>query len=92
MVESSLLILGVTQGISALKKAIKSLKKKTSKKKYKKLISSAVFELLKLDPDISAAEASILAAEATDEDPSPELLRAKSMLGKAKTYKTAKKM
>jgi hypothetical protein len=50
------------------------------KKKYNQLLSTAVAELLKEHPNIDEAKARIAALEATGTAPSPDLLRAKSML------------
>ncbi|HSD69525.1 MAG TPA: hypothetical protein VLB07_08230 [Woeseiaceae bacterium] len=53
-----------TLGLDALKAGLRKAGKQISKREYAELISEAVRELLKLHPDISAAEATLLAAEA----------------------------
>ena len=87
MVLESLL---TTIGIESLKEALRSLKSKLSEREYKALVREAVAELLKEHPDIDAAEAKILAAEATRTKPSVELIRAKSALQIAKVHYTKK--
>jgi hypothetical protein len=52
-----------TLGIDALKAGLRKAGKQISKREYAELISEAVRELLKLHPDITAAEAKLLAAE-----------------------------
>jgi hypothetical protein len=50
------------------------------KKRYELLLSTTIAELLKEHPDIDQAKARLAAIEATGVAPSPDLLRAKSML------------
>ena len=78
-------------GLAGLKAAFKKLKGKLSADQQKKLISSAVKELLQMHPDIDSAEASLLAADATGAKPSPELLRAKRMLSSSKSHAYGRK-
>jgi hypothetical protein len=73
-------------GLDAAKEALAALKRRSTKKEFAAYLSAAVTELLTLHPDIDLAEAKILAAEATGEPPSPELLRARTMLANAKTH------
>lgn len=72
-------------GIDAVRQALAALRRRTSKKQFAAYLSAAVTELLELHPDIDLAEAKLLAAEATGEPPSPELLRARQMLAQVKT-------
>lgn len=67
-------------GIDALKAGLRKTGKQISKRDYAELISEAVRELLKLHPDISAAEAKLLAAEALALPMSAEMLSARKML------------
>jgi hypothetical protein len=73
-------------GIDAVKQALATLRRRTTKKQFAAYLSAAVTELLELHPDIDLAEAKILAAEATGEPPSPELLRARQMLAQVRTH------
>lgn len=73
-------------GIDAVKQALAALRRRTTKKQFAAYLSAAVTELLELHPDIDLAEAKILAAEATGEPPSPELLRARQMLAQVRTH------
>ncbi len=74
-----------------LKRALSAYWGRKTKKRRKELISTVVAELLKLDPDLTAAEAKLAAAELTGEPPDRELLRAKTMLGSAKLYSRVRK-
>lgn len=65
--------------LDSLKSAIKRVGSMVSRRKQRQLTSTAIMELLKLDPDIDAVDASLAAAEATGVDPSPELFRARRM-------------
>lgn len=67
-------------GIDALKAGIKAAGKSISKKEYTELISEAIRELLKLHPNISTAEAKLLAAEVLNLPASAEMLTARKML------------
>jgi hypothetical protein len=82
-----------TLGIDALKAGLRKAGKQISKREYAELISEAVRELLKLHPDISAAEAKLLAAEALALPMSAEMLSARKMLKAVKRERktTAKK-
>jgi len=74
-------------GIDALKAGLKKTGKQITKREYAVLISEAVRELLKLHPDISAAEAKLLAAEALALPKSAEMLNARKMLKAVKREK-----
>lgn len=71
-------------GLDALKAGIKAAKKEVSKKEYTELISEAIRELLKLHPNISGAEAKLIAAEALDLPDSADMLAARNILGTVK--------
>jgi hypothetical protein len=90
VLEAILSSVGIDSVKSSLKGALNLLKAKTSKTKYKLFLSTALRELLNDNPDISLAEANILAAEATGVQPSAELIRTKDILNKVKRH-TAKK-
>ena len=75
-----------TVGMNTVKRGLRAIRRQVSKRRYKELLAAAVAELLKLDPDIARAQASILAAEALGEPPSRDLLTAKEILGKVKSY------
>jgi hypothetical protein len=74
-------------GIDALKAGLKKAGKQISKREYAELISEAVRELLKLHPDISAAEAKLLAAEALSLPMSADMLKARRILKAVKKEK-----
>ncbi len=74
-------------GIDALKAGLKKAGKQISKREYAELISEAVRELLKLHPDISAAEAKLLAAEALSLPMSADMLKARRILKAVKKDK-----
>ncbi len=82
-----------TLGIDALKAGLRKAGKQISKREYAELISEAVRELLKLHPDITAAEAKLLAAEALALPMTSEMLSARKMLKAVKRERktTAKK-
>lgn len=82
-----------TLGIDALKAGLRKAGKQISKREYAELISEAVRELLKLHPDITAAEAKLLAAEALALPITAEMLSARRMLKAVKRERktTAKK-
>lgn len=67
-------------GIDAFKAGLRLAGKRISRREYAELISEAVRELLKLHPDISAAEARLLAAEALGLPVSSDMLNARQML------------
>ena len=75
-----------SMSLDAAKQAFSVLRRRTTKKQFAAYLSAAITELLALHPDIDLAEARILAAEATGEPPSPELLRARQMLKRAKSH------
>ena len=68
-------------GTGATVRAIKAVEGKISKRKYKRLIATAVAELLSLHPDIGEAKARRRARRATGARPSKKLLRAGRQLG-----------
>jgi hypothetical protein len=74
-------------GIDALKAGLRKTGKQITKREYTILISEAVRELLKLHPDISAAEAKLLAAEALALPKTAEMLNARRMLKAVKKEK-----
>ena len=61
------------------------------KKKYNQLLSTAIAELLKEHPNIDEAKARLAALEATGAAPSPDLLRAKSLLKAVVTHSKREK-
>jgi hypothetical protein len=67
---------------------LKSLGKKGQRAQQKKILSTVIAELLKLDPDTTAATARLQALDATGVEPSAELLRAREMLDAVKAHKT----
>jgi hypothetical protein len=77
----------VTYGLSGITKALNSLVAKGQTAKQKKIVSSVIAELLKIDPDTTAAEADLEALRVTKVKPSRKLLRAHSMLDAAKTHR-----
>lgn len=66
--------------VDGLKSLIKVVGSRLSKKRRAQLISTVVAELLKEHPDLDVAEANMAAAQATGEQPTPELFRARRML------------
>lgn len=77
-------------GLPALKVAYKKLQKYLTRKEQKKLLSSAISELLKLDPDIDVAEADIMAAKALGLEHSSTYYKSKRMLEDVKSYKAGR--
>ncbi|MCK4403824.1 MAG: hypothetical protein KAW02_01915 [candidate division Zixibacteria bacterium] len=69
----------VKLALDSLKSAIKSFGSRVSRRRQRELTSTAIMELLKLDPNMDAVDAAIAAAEATGVNPSPDLFRAKRM-------------
>src|SRR5262245_54953542 len=67
-------------GVDLLTHTLAFARRRWGKRKYEQLLSTAVAELLKEHPDIDDAKARIAAIEATGVAPSPDLLRAKTML------------
>ena len=61
------------------------------KRRTKQYISTAIQELLKIDPDMTTADAALAAAEATGEKPTPALFRAKKMATKVRVYSGTRK-
>ena len=74
----------VSFGLNQVLEAFKSLKRRGLGSRDRKLLSSVIRELLKVDPDITQAEATLAAIEATGAKPSAELLRVKGMLNAVK--------
>jgi hypothetical protein len=66
--------------LDALKASLGAARKRLGKRKYERLLSAAVQELLRQDPDITAAEAHLAAVRATGVEPDASLLRAEQML------------
>jgi len=96
MFETLLAKLGIDAGKWGLQKALERRKKGVSDTRYRELLSTAICELLTEHPDIDSAEASILAAEATGIQPSPELFRqrlhARRVLNRVKRHTSRKKV
>ena len=70
----------VKAGVDLLTHALAYARRMLGKRKYEQLLSTTIAELLKEHPDIDGAKARLAAIEATGVAPSPDLLRAKSML------------
>lgn len=81
----------IKPSIDALKSILGAARRKWGKRKYEKLLSATISELLKQHPDLTAAEANLAAAEATGTAPDVGLLRAKSMYGSARRFHRAAK-
>jgi hypothetical protein len=76
----------IRPSIDALRSILGAARRKWGKRKYEKLLSATISELLKQHPDLTAAEANLAAAEATGTAPDVGLLRAKSMYGSARRF------
>lgn len=72
---------------SVLKGIIAAFRKKFGKRKANKLVSAVIVELLKENPDLTAAQAHLIAARATGVDPDMDLLRAESMFHAVRGHK-----
>jgi len=70
----------IKASVDLLTHALAHARRRLGKKKYEQLLSTAIAELLKEHPNIDEAKARLAAIEATGVAPSPDLLRAKSML------------
>lgn len=81
----------IKPSIDALKTILGAARRKWGKRKYEKLLSATISELLKEHPDLTAAEANLAAAEATGTTPDVNLLRARSMYGSAHRFHRAAK-
>ncbi len=81
----------IKAGINVIIDALTAIGKKGQAGKQKAALSTVIAELLRIDPDITTAEAQLLAAEAVGAKPTPELLRARDMLKAAKRYKRKKR-
>jgi hypothetical protein len=90
-IESIIVPVVVKSAIDSVKGALRTVRKTLGKRKHEQLTSAAIAELLKEIPDIDAAEAKVLAAEATGVQPDMQLLRARSMLSSARRYVARKR-
>jgi hypothetical protein len=70
----------IKPALDALKASLAAARKQLGKRKYERLLSATVQELLQQDPDISVAEAQLAAIHATGVQPDATLLRAERML------------
>src|SRR5688572_26159668 len=68
-------------GTGATIRALKAVEGKVSKRKYKRLIATAVAELLALHPDIGRSKALRRARRITGARPSKKLMRATRQIG-----------
>lgn len=68
-------------GTGATVQALKAVEGKVSKRKFKRLIATAVAELLALHPDIGRAKARRRARRITGARPSKKLMRATKQIG-----------
>ena len=68
-------------GTGATVQALKAVENKVSKRKFKRLIATAVAELLALHPDIGKAKARRRARRITGARPSKKLMRVTSQIG-----------
>jgi hypothetical protein len=75
---------------SILKSVFAAFRRKFGKRKANELVSAVIVELLQENPDLTAAEAKLMAARATGVDPDMDLLRAESMLRAAQSHKRRK--
>ena len=81
----------IKASINVIISALTAIGKKGQAEKQKAALSTVVAELLRIDPDITMAEARLLAAEAVGAEPTPELLRTRNMLKAVKRYKHKKR-
>jgi len=70
----------IKAGVDLLTQTLAYARRILGKRKYERLLSTTIAELLKEHPDINQAKARLAAIETTGVAPSPDLLRAKSML------------
>ncbi len=70
----------IKAGVDLVTQALAHARRRLGKRKYEQLLSATIAELLKEHPDINEAKARLAAIETTGVAPSPDLLRAKSML------------
>ena len=75
-----------TTALKALNSLVRSVKRWRDKRERKEFLSAAITELLKLDPDITAAEARLRAAKAVGVE-EVGILRAEEMLTAAKSHR-----
>ena len=68
-------------GTGATVQALKAVESKVSKRKFKRLIATAVAELLALHPDIGKSKARRRARRITGARPSKKLMRTTSQIG-----------
>lgn len=80
MTVDSILTPLIKAAVDLLTHALAHARRRLGRKKYEQLLSTAIAGLLKEHPDIDEAKARLAAIEATGVAPSPDLLRAKSML------------
>jgi hypothetical protein len=76
----------IKPGVDMLKGGLRLARRELSTRKYDQLVSAVITELLKENPDVTAAEAQLAAAQATGAKPDMQLLRAQSMLRAVKIY------
>jgi hypothetical protein len=81
----------IKAGIDLVKGGLAAARRRLGKGKYNQLLSAVIMELLKQDPDLTAAEAQLAAARATGVNPDMNLLRAQSMLHTTQSYVRAAK-
>ena len=70
----------IKAAVDLLTHALAHARRRLGRKEYERLLSTAIAELLKEHPNINEAKARLAALEATGVAPSPDLLRARSML------------
>jgi len=76
----------IKAGVDLLTHALAYSRRRLGKKKFERLLSTTIAELLKEHPDLDEAKARLAALEATGVTPSPDLLRVKSMLKAVKAH------
>jgi len=81
---------GVKVALDAVKESYKKIKGNLSKRERKQLVTEAMRELLKMEPDIDAVDAALEAAGAIEAEPSRDLYRAKNMRKKVGAYRKKK--
>jgi hypothetical protein len=70
----------IKAGVELLTHALAHARRKMGKRKYERLLSATIAELLKEHPDIDEARARVAALESARAAPSPDLLRLKALL------------
>ncbi len=87
MEEAQLEISTIMAAINIIKNAVKSATKKAiSRRSLDSHLKKAVTEILKIHPDIAAAEASLRAAEAISGPPSVQTLRTRVLIDRLKSF------